>query len=206
MPRNLDHSPATVTIHSLTRPAHRCIWRWVNASAMTLITVFVIPVPALSQPSHHDWQVLDGARLSTVLVLDGAGEETTGRLIGLSPDSLVLQIGEEERRFQATNVRRIVKRGDSLKNGALIGALVGGIFGALSSGSDCSDTTLDALAPCGGGARALGATIGAAAFAGIGVGIDALRTGRTTLYEAPAVSSRPSVQPRAVRLSKTVRF
>ena len=53
------------------------------------------------------------SQLQTVYVLDRSGIETTGKLLGLSPDSLVLLVADAERRFDRADVARIQKRDPS---------------------------------------------------------------------------------------------
>lgn len=170
-----------------------------SIGAITLAAALTVPSPAAAQSSVQDWHMLDGARLTTVVVLDDSGQETAGRVVHLDTDALVLLVEDRERRFEATNVRRLAKKGDSLKNGALIGALVGGVLGAAAPASECSGTTLDALAPCGTQTRVVLGAIGALTGVGIGVGIDALMSGRTTVYEAPGPGSPLSPDTRRSR-------
>ena len=182
---SLGHTVAAVS--RLFRTATRQSGCWpLTKRGIALATMFLIPSPGLAQDDLHNWSALDASKFKTVFVLDESGQETSGRLVELNADSLLLQIQGREQRFEATRVRRLAKRGDSLKNGALLGAVIGAVVGVASSGSSgCTGTTLDAQAPCGAGARVLGALVGGAVFAGVGVGIDALIPGRTTLYEAP---------------------
>lgn len=50
----------------------------------------------------------------------------------------MLLVRDAEFRFEAARVRRIQKRGDSLRNGALVGAVVGVAIGLIAAGiSDC---------------------------------------------------------------------
>ena len=77
-------------------------------------------------------------------------------------------------------MRRVSKRGDSLKNGAIIGAVFGGVAGALAASFDD------------GSAKALGFLAATGFYALVGAGLDALIPGRTTIYEArPAAKTRP---------------
>src|SRR4029078_10141994 len=73
-------------------------------------------------------------------------------------------------------VLRIEARGDSLKNGAIIGALVVGTLVGLTC-AEVSD---------GRGACLNGVALGAGMGALIGAGVDALNGGRSTLYARPA--------------------
>ena len=78
---------------------------------------------------------------------------------------------------------------DPVRNGALIGAIVGGAWCALVCGQALDDP----------GALPVAVTINAVFFAGIGAGIDAMIPGRNTIYRrAPpqSVSRRPAVSYR----------
>lgn len=111
----------------------------------------------------NSWNDLDPEDLSTVYVLDDTGQETTGELLRLDADGLVLLVEGAELRFEAEQAIRLDRRGDSLKNGLLIGAAIGAVLGLVSDA---------------------GPLLGAVGFAGIGLGIDALNQGRITLYDA----------------------
>ena len=97
-------------------------------------------------------------------------------------------VGGTEQRFEAARVRRIDKRGDSLKNGTLIGVALGVLFGSISSGiSDCPGD--DPGGDCTG--------FRVAAFAGalgiytaLGAGVDALIVGRTRVFDADQPGAR----------------
>ena len=143
--------------------------RFVAVVALTLV-----PVSALAQT--HEWSNLSVEDLSTVSVLDTTGQETTGEPLTLDADSLVLLVEGAEQRFLAEQVQRVDKRGDSLLNGFLIGAAIGAAIGAgLGLMSDAWPLV-----------GALG--FDSSGF-GLGLGIDALRRGRTTLYDAPDASA-----------------
>jgi hypothetical protein len=71
------------------------------------------------------------------------------------------------------------RRGDSLKNGAIIGAIVGGIIGGVGIGLLCHAVN-DTGDPICWKAALLYGGIGAGAGAGIGAGVDALFGRRTT--------------------------
>jgi hypothetical protein len=58
---------------------------------------------------------------ATVYVTDAASGEVEGRLVRLSPASVTLLVQGTEREFLKNDLREVARRGDSLKNGALIG-------------------------------------------------------------------------------------
>jgi hypothetical protein len=154
--------------------------------SLALLAAVLIPATAHGQ-IQQNWPNLDTAGLPTVTVLDVRGAETSGRLLRISPASLVLLVDGMERTFDADQVRRIDRRGDSLKNGAIIGAVVGVVMGALSAGiSDCPGDDPGGDCP---GFRAAAVFISTPVYAAIGTGIDALVVGRTRLYDAPVVSA-----------------
>lgn len=152
------------------------------------LVVVLAPGVVSAQDAGTSWPGLDlkTADLSTVYVLDDTGVETSGRFLRLDPDSIVLLVGGVEQRFEAPRVRRIEKRGDSLRSGAIVGAIVG-LAMALSVGrmADCPGSNPGGPCP---GFRAAGILM----FTGIGAGVDALVAGRTTLYEAPRAASGSS--------------
>lgn len=162
---------------------------------LTILAVTVIPTALFAQETPQGWPGFDTSGLLTLYVLDDTGSETAGKLLRLEPDSLVLFVNGAERRFDASRVRRIEKRGDSLRNGALIGAVVGAVLGVLSVGfSDCSS-------PCPGlrAALFLGST---GMWSAVGTAIDALVTGRTRLYEAASVQPAAGRGPSAMQPSR----
>jgi hypothetical protein len=156
---------------------------------LTLMIVASLAPGAVSAQEPSAWPVLAPPAGSTVYVRDSGGVETSGGLLRLNPDSVVLLVGGTERRFEAARVTRIQKRGDSLRNGALIGAIVGVAIGAFVAGiADCPGTRAGDGCP---GNRAAAFVISTGTYAAIGTGIDALIRGRTTLYEAPASPRAP---------------
>jgi hypothetical protein len=97
-----------------------------------------------------------------------------------------------EQRFDKSRVARIDKRGDSLKNGALIGAGLGVLFGSIAAGiSDCPGE--DPGGSCA-DFRAIGFAISLGVYTAIGTAVDAMIVGRTRLFDA----ERPGV---AVRIT-----
>lgn len=160
--------------------------RW----CLAILAVTLVPSVVCAQGTGTSWSGLDmeTAGLSTVYVLDDTGVETSGKFLRLDPESIVLLVGGVEQRFEAARVRRIEKRGDSLRNGAVIGAIVGAVMGVLVAGlADCPGTDQDGGCA---GARTAGVLLSTAAYAAIGTGIDAWVVGRTTLYATPPAPRR----------------
>jgi hypothetical protein len=139
------------------------------------------PATAAGQSTTDRWQGLAPSGLQTVYVRDRLGVETPGRLLGLNPDSLLLLVNGVERRFDIADVARVQKR-DSLRNGTIIGAIVGVGMGLVAAGlSDCPGEHPGGNCA---GFRAAGVAVSTGVYAGLGAGIDALVRGRTTIYAA----------------------
>jgi hypothetical protein len=153
-----------------------------------ILVVTFVPSAVCAQETPQRWPGLVTSGLSTVYVLDDTGVETSGRLLRLNPDSLVLLVRDAELRLEAARVRRVQARGDSLRNGALIGGVMGVGMGLIAAGiSDCPGDDPGGSCPGFRAAALLGST---GVYAGIGAGVDALVVGRTTLYEVPTAPPR----------------
>jgi hypothetical protein len=120
----------------------------------------------------------------TVFVLDRFGAETEGSLVSLSDTVVVVRTRTSERTIALTDVVRIQRKGDSLKNGAIIGALNGGATG-LALVADCSPDP-----SCGPGTRLAAFLTGAGIWAAIGAGVDALSQRRTLIWTPSAAAGR----------------
>jgi hypothetical protein len=165
------------------------IARWPLALAALMSLVLTPSMASAQAAAPPQLPGLSSSALQTVYVLDRSGMETSGKLLGIDPDSLVLLVDGSERRFEMSSVARVQKR-DSLKNGTLIGAAVGIAMGLISAGiSDCPGD--DPGGSCA-GARAAVFAVSVGVYSGLGAGVDALVRGRTTIYSAPA-SSNPSL-------------
>jgi hypothetical protein len=114
---------------------------------------------------------------SKVTVTDTKGQEFRGTIAEASESVLSLRIGSDIRRFDAVDVRSVrVRKEDSLANGALIGAVVGGgLTSLLFLDNECRDD------PVCYSAVAVYAGIGAVA----GLAIDALLHGTVVVFTAP---------------------
>jgi hypothetical protein len=111
----------------------------------------------------------------------------------------VLVIDNQERRFDLADVRSIQKRGDSLKNGAIAGAIVGVLGGLLIGGLGTCEPPPGVVVECKDVSPVAIAVVGGLVYGAIGAGIDALVQGRTTLYQAPVVT-RPVQRPALLTL------
>lgn len=109
------------------------------------------------------------------VTFDGEAEPVRGILRDISDSALTLDTDGGLRHFEMATVRKVDRKGDSLVNGTLIGAIVlGGWCAAV-----CGQGT--------GGSLSYGAVVvgNAAIGAGIGALIDAARDGQTTVYRRP---------------------
>jgi hypothetical protein len=143
---------------------------------------------AQSAPAGQDFGALAATRTAIEVVSD-AGKETRGRLLRFDANSLTMESHHHEITFDRQHVAKVYQRGDSLKNGMLIGLAVGaasGIFAAVATTGTCGGIFV-APRPCSARekidvAAFAGGTFGAIGL-GVGAGIDALFSGRRLLYE-----------------------
>jgi hypothetical protein len=124
----------------------------------------------------------------TAWVTASGGRETKVRILGVSDGVVTAAEGEETRRLRADAITRVrVRRSDTVIEGALIGA-----GAAVASGLVLCTLTepwrncRDDIGPM--------TRIGAVG-AGIGIAVDALIRGRTTIYTAPGSSTRLHAVP-----------
>jgi hypothetical protein len=93
----------------------------------------------------------------------------------LAADTVRVLVDGQLREFRLEHVRWIDREGDSLKNGAIIGAVIMGTWCALVCGQGLNDGSM--LTPAVAANTAFGALIG--------VALDAMNRGRTNLYRNP---------------------
>lgn len=145
---------------------------------MKLMSIAVV-LTALTFPLLAGAQTADAPKVKgfpVVFVTEASGKETKGRIVSWTGSTIVLQTGTTTRSFAEGEAIRVDLKGDSLKNGALIGAGVGVFFGALSATiGDCEGCH---------GEQVGFALAGIGVYAAIGAGIDALIPGRTPLWRA----------------------
>ena len=188
--------------------------RAASAFALFIAAAFCVPTPGAAQQPVRSFDQLN-TRLKpgdTVWVTDAGGREITGRIRNLSAASLLLDAGGTPRDFQAEQVGTIrLRPKDSLKNGVLLGAVIGLALGVAScaANSQCID---DEGGP--GVTAALG-LMGAAAGAGLGAGVDAAvkgpklvvyRAAGTAGHAATRVSIGPVLTPRRGGVAVSVAF
>jgi len=128
----------------------------------------------------------------SITVVEVGGSEIKGRVARLSRDRLTLQTAAGTRELGEPEVTLIRhRRGDSLKNGAIIGAIAGIAYfvtGAALLGDTDGGDVIVGTAIAGG---LLSAGMGAAA----GAGIDALITHQQVIYRRAVAGSRVGVSP-----------
>jgi hypothetical protein len=127
-----------------------------------------------------------------ITVIDVAGAETEGRIGKLSRDTLTLTTPAGPRELGELDVGEIrQRRGDSLKNGAIIGAVAATAYyvtvGAILSHSDGGDVII--------GTAVVGGVLFAGMGAAAGAGIDALSTRQLVIYRRSSRASRVGVSP-----------
>jgi hypothetical protein len=172
---------------------------------MVLLALALTPRLVSAQDTTQKWPGLSISELSTVYVLDDTGAETSGKLVRLNADSIVILAGGGERTFDAARIRRVQKRGDSIRNGVIIGAVVGVVLGGIGAGiADCPGVDQNGCA----GARAGLFVLSTSVYTAIGAGIDALVVGRTTLYTAapPTVGRLPGGSAGSASIGIGLRF
>jgi hypothetical protein len=127
----------------------------------------------------------------TVYVAGEDGREREAKILDLSASSLAVSIGGARSDLGEASVNRIRQRvPDGLRNGALIGFLVGG------AGSIAGAKALESPAgSCSGGCVAVNLAYGGGAGALIGLGIDALIKGKKTIYELRPEAQRILLRP-----------
>jgi len=137
--------------------------------AITVCVALVLASPAAAQERFKDVWVTQS----------DSGDIVRGRIVELSGESLSILTPDNRRvDLPMARILRIEAQGDSLKNGAIIGAAVlGGLSFAACQGAS-------------GGGQCATVLLFNTAFGGLmGAGLDALNGGRSTLYSRPAATS-----------------
>jgi len=175
-----------------TEDQRRFVMRPYIAAVLVVGVAFAILGPA--QASAQQVSSFEQLQLlvrpgDTIVVVGTDGKSAKGKIESLSATSLRLAAKGSIREFTQTDAVEIKqRRGDSLANGAWIGAAIGGaplgVAAAISCRGDCRFVAA---------AVAIYTGIGAA----IGVGVDAMITHNQTIYRPPvrAALSRIRVAP-----------
>lgn len=150
------------------------------------------PVASAQQDSVARLQATDGDNRRHLVRLT-TGEEVSGRLLQSGAEAVRLLVNGQEQVIPIDQIARLERSGDSLRNGAVIGAVIAGAWCALvcGQGLDSSGQIPIAVAANAG----LGALVGA--------GIDAAHRGRTLLYPRTSPSARVRASGRALSLRFT---
>src|SRR5688572_1034304 len=143
-----------------------------------LIISMVDPVSAMAQVAASFEQLMVLVEPDdTVTLRDFNGNQTRGRIALVTPSSLRLVVDGAPRDLAPSEVMEIrQRRGDSLANGAIIGAIAGGGFGLIGSILVCVEEE-----NCAAWVAGLLTTY-AALGAGVGVGVDALIRREQTIF------------------------
>jgi hypothetical protein len=167
----------------MTQPTVR---RLLTTGACVLILAGAPSVVA-GQSVVDSWPGLDTGGLQRIYVLDDRGTESSGTLLALSADSLLMLVDGAERRVLRSQVMRMQKR-DSLRNGTIIGAIAGVALGLVSARiADCTGDAQGGSCPA---ARGTLLAVSGGIYSAAGAGVDALIRGRSTIYEAPPAGVR----------------
>ena len=157
-----------------------------NRYVQSLGLLLLIAGSAEAQPATlYDvvWLVQPG---DTLTITDNAGVRVRGKLVQISTSSLMLDASRTLYQFKESDIERIERRGDSLMNGALIGAA-----GAIAS-TLLVCRSMEPWKVCLNNPNIAPWFLTGAVGAGMGVGIDALIRGDRVLYARPQ-ASQPSV-------------
>lgn len=167
------------------RTCHRCVL-W-GITVMMLIGVSARDAAAQGS-AVADPVVRTG---EIIWVTTTGGLELKGSVVSSSSTSVTLNRGADTITLPLMEVRRIEVR-DSLLNGTLIGALIGGGISAwigVTIDRDCNG-------PCGNwGAITRFTVVGAGVGALAGMGIDALLRGRREIERSPRLSGSVAILP-----------
>jgi len=136
---------------------------------LVLLLVLPLLVAAPAQPAESQTDRLKSSRGQHVAVIDEDRREWQGKLREVEADKLVIDIDSATRAFELTKVRRVDADGDRVIDGAIKGAIFGGLTGLLVSGG-----------------RSQALVVGGATWGLVGIAIDALTRCRHTVYRSPA--------------------
>jgi hypothetical protein len=172
----------------------------------------LLSVPVFAQPADP----LDTALVAkhpTVYVTDIDGTESVGRLQRVDRSWITIETSTGEKSIERQQVFAIHRRGDSLANGAIAGALVGaGLAAWILADDGCGPMLSSRYERCSVWEFAAGMGMVGGIGAGIGLGIDAIFRGRTQIYPGKAgetwsgVRIAPTITHRYASISVSARW
>ena len=157
-------------------------------SIVMLMGLLLGAAPLWAQEAVSSLPINTGA---TFFVVDDKGVEHRGRFLRADDVDLVMLVNDNEQLFKRDSIVRIDRQGDSLKNGAIIGALVGAPWGVI--GFAVSGNYAALLAPIGG-------------YMAIGIGLDAAYPGRTPVYSGVAKTTAHTSDGHGTSVQFTLRW
>lgn len=168
---------------------------WMRRTVVVSFSALILLAP--SQGSAQAVQSFKDLALRVNLddrlqVEDQSGGKAAGRLTQLTPDEIAIQTDAGEKRLTGDTVREVAVRGHALRKGAVIGA---GVFAVLGAVATCSHE--------GGAGCAFIGLLAAPFGAGVGLAMGALIPQMKPIYRAPkeGVSVQPSRAASGVRAS-----
>ncbi len=150
---------------------------------MALLSLVGVAAAASAQPVDRFADLALRVNVGDAVTVEvQSGVPVTGRLVRITAEQIAVAGPDaRERVFVAAEVQRVRRRGDGLGNGFRIGAFIGGAAGCAVSGVFSGEFR---AADC-----MQGALIFAAAGAGLGLALDAMHSGSTTVFSAPGKSA-----------------
>jgi hypothetical protein len=150
---------------------------------MTILAALVccgaaVPASAQAPSAQATFGQVRAEGTPTVYVTDRAGQETMGQLITFSESEITIKTGALTKTFTAAEVSLVERKGDSLKNGLIIGTVIGLAASSLAVGEVCLGQSGHSCV----GQRIAFTLIGTAFYAAVGAGIDALIPGRRRIW------------------------
>lgn len=151
---------------------------------LTVLGVIACCCVAMPAGAQAGFSNVDVKGLPTIYVTDRAGHEVKGKLVSLTDAAIGVRLEDMTlRTFNQDEVSLVEKRGDSLKNGTLIGLGVGIVLSGIAV-ADC---------PHCGGARVPIILAGIGIYTAIGTAIDAAIPGRTRIWPLKSSKARGGV-------------
>lgn len=140
------------------------------------VAVTMIAMPVAAAEPARDLAQMAVLPDAVIYVRTMNGVDITGRFVRASSQLLVLTASDgRDVTLTADQIRFVWRRGDALRNGAIIGGIIGAA-GAVGGQSSCSDCSAEIAASI---------LIGVPLWAGVGALIDRQHVGRTLIYRSP---------------------